>query len=72
MSQYDEDMCWSLYCASVADSFSDTGSFEDFLKKLKTPTERNGQELDSKQIQKQLDNADKLLSGFVPPTKGGR
>lgn len=65
-------MCWSLYCASVANPFFDTGSFEDFLKKLKTPIEQNGQELDSKQIQKQLDDADKLLGGFVPPAKVGR
>lgn len=63
-------MCWSLYCASVANSFSNAGSFEDFLKKCKTPVERNEQELNSIQIKKQLDKADRLLSGFVPPVKG--
>lgn len=71
LNQHDEDMCWSLYCASVANSFSNVGSFEDFLKGCKTPIEQNTQELNSEQIQKQLDEADKLLSGFTPSVKEG-
>lgn len=64
-------MCWSLYCASVANSFSNVGSFEDFLKRSKTPIEQNEQELSSRQIQEQLDKADKLLNSFTPSVKGG-
>jgi len=64
-------MCWSLYCASVANSFSNVGSFDDFLKKCRMPAEQNEQELNGKQIQKQLDRAEQLLSGFAPPVKGG-
>lgn len=64
-------MCWSLYCASVSNSFSDTGSFEDFLKKTKTPVEQNRKDLNGEQIQEQLYKADKLLSGFIPAVKGG-
>ena len=71
LSQNDEDMCWTLYFASVANSLSNAGSFEDFLKKSKTPIEQNEQELSSRQIQKQLDKADQLLSGFTPSVKEG-
>lgn len=71
LSQYDEDMSWSLYCAFVANSFSNVGSFDDFLKNCKTPVEQNEQVMNGQQIRKQLDKADKLLSGFVPPAEGG-
>ena len=71
LSQHDEDMCWSLYCASVANSFSNAGSFEDFLKRSKAPIEQNEQELSGSQIQEQLDKADKLLNSFTPSVKGG-
>lgn len=68
-------MCWSLYCASVANAFSDPGSFDDFLKKLKNPAVQGGEKTESgmndKQVRKQLDGAGKLLNGFVPPMKGG-
>lgn len=64
-------MRWSLYCASVANIFSNVGSFEEFQKKCKTSVGREEQVMNVQQIRKQLDKADKLLDGFIPPVKEG-
>ena len=75
LNQHDEELCWSLYLASVANPLSDTGSFDDFLKKYKAPAiqkkPKTEQGVNNRQIQKQLDRAEKLLAGFAPPVKGG-
>lgn len=74
LNQHDEDMCWSLYCASAANPLSDTGSFEEFLKKFKTSTTKDnrqyGEGVDNGQMEKQLNKADEMLKGFAPPIKG--
>ena len=62
----------------MANPFSEqqSQSFEEFMSKVKTPASRNiGGEVESGlnkvQMQKQVDNATKVLSEFVPPMKGG-
>ena len=64
-------MHWLLYCASVANIFSNVGSFEEFQKKSKTSVGQEEQMMNAQQIRKQLDKADRLLEGFVPPVKEG-
>jgi hypothetical protein len=68
-------MHWSLYLASVANPFTEQLTFNEFLEKSKAPkavTSNKVEEgLNERQIKKQLDGANKILSGFVPPMKGG-
>lgn len=75
LNQHDEDMCWSLYLACVANPLSDAGSFDDFMKKYKHPAKENEpkaeQGMNNRQMQKQLEKAGRVLSGFTPPMKGG-
>lgn len=75
LSQHDEDRCWSLYLSTVANPFSETTTFEEFLKKARTPVQNSSKEieqsLNEKQMEKQLEKATKLLNGFVPMTGGG-
>lgn len=74
LRQHDEDRCWSLYLASVANPFSEHDTFEEFLKKTQTTAPRGQtkteQGMNEKQLQKQLEKAEKLLGGFKPPMKG--
>lgn len=77
LSQYDEDLCWSLYCAYASNPLAELGSFEEFLNKYKTKSTKTETEtktepgMNSQQMKRQLDNATAILSGFKPPMKGG-
>lgn len=75
LSQYDEDRCWSLYLASVSNPFTEEMTFDDFLKKTRTPVSKVQKEveqgLNEKQMEVQLEKATKLLSGFIPPSERG-
>ena len=78
LNQNEEKKCWSLYLACVANPFSEyqSQSFEEFMSKLKAPAARNISRevelgLNKVQMQKQVNNAAKVLSEFVPPMKGG-
>ena len=50
-------------------------TFDDFLKKTRTPVSKVQKEveqgLNEKQMETQLEKATKLLSGFTPPTGRG-
>ncbi len=74
LNQQDEDKCWSFYCASVANPMSDTGSFDEFREMLKIKDSRDNQQseegVDSRQMQKQLDDANEILSRFTIPIEG--
>jgi hypothetical protein len=75
LNQYDEDKRWSLYLASVANPFTEQQTFNEFLEKSKAPKAVTSKKiepgLNEQQMKKQLDGANKILSGFVPPMKGG-
>lgn len=75
MGQENEDKLWNLYCAITANAFADkVGSFEDFKQRtMSTPQkhERSEPETGKVQIKKQIEKANKILSGFAPPAKGG-
>jgi hypothetical protein len=67
-------MRWSLYLASVANPFAEQLTFNEFLEKTKAPKtapKKAETVLDGEQMKKQLDMADKILGGFVPPMEGG-
>ncbi len=68
-------MCWSLYLASAANPFAEQLTFNEFLDKTKVPKTTDSQKvepgLNDEQLQEQIEGADKILSGFVPPMKGG-
>lgn len=76
LSQYDEDLCWSLYCAYASNPLAELGSFEEFLNKYRTSAQTRNKDnaepgMNSQQMKRQLDNATAILSGFKPPMKGG-
>lgn len=76
LSRYDEDLCWSLYCAYASNPLAELGSFEEFLSKYHTSTQTRNKDnaelgMNSQQMKRQLDNATAILSGFKPPMKGG-
>lgn len=75
LSQNDEDRCWSLYLASVSNPLTEEITFNDFLKKLRTPVSKVQKEveqgLNDKQMKAQLEKATKLLNGFIPPSERG-
>lgn len=76
LSQYDEDLCWSLYCAYASNPLAELGSFEEFLNKYRTSTQTRNKDnaepgMNNQQMKRQLDNATAILSGFKPPMKGG-
>ena len=68
---------WNLYCAISANAFAeDVGSFTEF-KEIFTNSSTGGrpkqteQTMNDTQIKVQVEKANKILNGFVPPLKGG-
>ncbi len=75
LSQQDEDKCWSLYLACIANPLTEEVTFEDFLKKCtkKRPEPAKQDKQKKKQDpKKQVLAAERLLKSFIPPKKGGR
>lgn len=73
-----EEQQWNLYCAISANALADDiGSFDEFRNKLNHPTnavptvEQTEPTLNRSQMDLQVEKANKLLSGFIPPMKGG-
>lgn len=79
LEQNDEEHQWNLYCAVSANAFAgDIGTFDEFRYKLNHPqrkemdkTEQSEPSMNKSQIMLQVEKSKKLLSGFVPPMKGG-
>lgn len=72
----DDDRQWELYCAITANPLADdVGNFEEFKQQLSgTPRKRSEQTeptMNNAQIKLQVEKANKILNGFVPPLKGG-
>lgn len=74
LNQYDEDKCWSLYLSCLANPFSEQQSqtFKEFMNSIESPDKPVTHEpkkigLTKSEVLKQVDEANKILSGFVPP-----
>ncbi len=73
LQQEDEERCWSLYLATVSNPFAEAMSFEQFRGKYGTKkTEekpRKGKETGMREpeIRRQVQRAEGVLKGFVPP-----
>lgn len=74
LDQREEDAEWALYCACVANAFADKlGSFEDFRKRFGSGS-RKRETTEKEQtvnVNLEVQKSNKILSGFVPPKKGG-
>ena len=78
LNQDNEDKQWDLYCAITSNPFAeDIGSFEEFKQRFNNSassgekTEQTEQVMNGEQIKSQVEKANKILNGFVPPMKGG-
>jgi len=77
LKQDNEDKQWDLYCAITANPLADdVGNFEEFKQRfMSTPkvekTEQTEPTMNNAQIKLQMEKANKILNGFVPPLKGG-
>lgn len=64
-----------MYLAAMANPLTDDLSFEDFKIRMNGANTKTNAEpnvgLSNKQMQKELDKAEKMLNSFVPPIKGG-
>lgn len=73
----EEEKQWDVYCAITANAFADDiGSFDEFRSRMNqtesVPTvEQNEPIMNKSQMNLQVEKANKILSGFVPPMKGG-
>ena len=68
-------MCWSLYLATVSNPIIEAMSFDEFLQKLNEEkgsvnNEHGVNGMNKKQLDGQLERAQSMLNGFVPPLKG--
>lgn len=78
MKQDNEDKQWDLYCAITANPLADdVGNFEEFKQRFMSTvpkvekTEQTEPTMNNAQIKLQVEKANKILNGFVPPLKGG-
>lgn len=73
--QDNEEKQWDLYCAMMANPFTgDVGNFEEFKRRFNTSkrkTESTEHAMNNAQIRQQVEKANRILNGFVPPEKGG-
>lgn len=78
LKQCEEDRQWELYCAIASNPFAeDMGTFEEFCNQC-NPGRKNKQrieqgteqEINKAQMEKQVQRAEKILEGFVPPEGG--
>lgn len=66
LSQNEEDKCWSLYLAAVSNPMAEVGSFDEFMKNSKP--KKNSLQIKRVDLKTQVMKAEKLLSGFIPPS----
>ena len=78
LKQDNEDKQWDLYCAITANPLADdVGNFEEFKQRFMSTapkgekTEQTEPTINNAQIKLQVEKANKILNGFVPPLKGG-
>lgn len=78
LKQDNEDKQWDLYCAITANPLADdVGNFEEFKQRFMSTapkvekTEQTEPTMNNAQIKLQMEKANKILNGFVPPLKGG-
>ena len=78
LKQDNEDKQWDLYCAITANPLADdVGNFEEFKQRFMSTapkvekTEQTEPTMNNAQIKLQVEKANKILNGFVPPLKGG-
>lgn len=78
LKQDNEDKQWDLYCAITANPLADdVGNFEEFKQRFMgtapkvEKTEQTEPTMNNAQIKLQVEKANKILNGFVPPSKGG-
>ena len=78
LKQDNEDKQWDLYCAITANPLADdVGNFEEFKQRFGNTapkgekTEQTEPTMNNAQIKLQVEKANKILNGFVPPLEGG-
>lgn len=74
LHQQDMEKCWSLYLACFSNPFWEPITFDDFIQKAQPEPDcpkPADQGLTHRQAQEQVEQADKILHGFVPGKKRG-
>ena len=68
LSQNEEELCWSLYLAAVSNPVVEVGSFDEFMKNSKP--KKTSRQIKRVDLKTQVMKAEKMLSGFIPPSRG--
>lgn len=72
LKQQNEDRQWELYLAACTNPFSEPVSFTEFLERQQAAGADRKQkpedgDMDKRQLEEQVKQAQTLLQGFVPP-----